>query len=123
MIYHALDDPQSWVRGVSTTESFRPDWWSQFVSSPVQKTSKFRVRLSRPLYWAEREALNYFLIETFDDLLVKWRYDEPTGRDPQITVEVASGSREAFEELQDILGTEFTNVYVRAVRTFFELGN
>lgn len=86
----------------------------------LYQPTKFRVRLSRKLFWAEREAFDSFLLKKLPTV-VEWSYHEPTGnRDPHLTVEVEQDSRSAFPVVQKLLGEEFTNVYVKSVKTWTE---
>lgn len=109
------------------------DWTEYLVSNHSgtnnnqENVSKIRVRLSRPLFWAEREAFGEFLsVEMFEEGLsegdYRWSYQTPRGKPPHLNVKAAFiDSRSLFEIVQSILGEEFTNVYVKAVKTSQEV--
>lgn len=86
-------------------------------------TSRIRVLLSRPLTWAEKEA-----IETNHDDIhsrrieftnVGFKLTVSENRE-HVWVEAGFGSRLAFDLVSAVLEQHFVNVYPKAVRTFRE---
>lgn len=118
--YFGLEDLSADTDRIDWAAEILRDAAREFKERPLRETSKIRVRLSRPLYWAEREALDDSLANNFGPALVRQSYHEQD-RDAHLILEAQLHSRSLFYVVEDILGEEFVNVYPTAVKTFWEI--
>lgn len=77
------------------------------------KRSEVWFTLSRPLTWAEREAFAEYVTE--EPGLLGHRFHGPT----KVVIHSSDDSRYVGEEIHTFIGTQFVNVYLKAIKTTF----